>query len=58
MFDVAAKLIQTAIDTYGKIDILINVAALFVVGLTPQLSKGLQLWYDIAYHLPFTEDSG
>ncbi len=28
-FDVAAKLIQFAIDTYGKIDILINVAGTF-----------------------------
>jgi 3-oxoacyl-[acyl-carrier protein] reductase len=28
-FDVAAKLIQTTIDTYGKIDILVNVAGTF-----------------------------
>jgi NAD(P)-dependent dehydrogenase (short-subunit alcohol dehydrogenase family) len=28
-FDVAAKLIQTAVDKYGKIDILVNVAGLF-----------------------------
>jgi 3-oxoacyl-[acyl-carrier protein] reductase len=28
-FDVAAQLIQTAVDTYGKIDILVNVAGTF-----------------------------
>src|SRR4030065_384660 len=32
-FDVAEKLIQTAVDSFGKIDILVNVAAAF--GFSP-----------------------
>jgi len=41
-FDVAAKLIQTAVDSFGKIDILVNVAGAF--GFSPIEKMTEELW--------------
>jgi 3-oxoacyl-[acyl-carrier protein] reductase len=41
-FDVAGKLVQTAIDSYGKIDILVNVAGAF--GFSPIEKMSEELW--------------
>jgi len=41
-FDVAAKLIQKAVDTYGKIDILVNVAGAFGFSKIWEMSE--ELW--------------
>jgi 3-oxoacyl-[acyl-carrier protein] reductase len=41
-FNAAAKLIQTAVDSYGKIDILVNVAGAF--GFSPIQKMTEELW--------------
>lgn len=41
-FDVAARLIQTAVDSFGKIDILVNVAGAF--GFSPIEKMTEELW--------------
>jgi 3-oxoacyl-[acyl-carrier protein] reductase len=41
-FDEAAKLIQTAVDTYGKIDILVNVAGAFGFSAVWEMTE--ELW--------------
>lgn len=38
-FDVAAQLIQTAVDTYGRIDILVNVVGTFRFGAISEMSE-------------------
>ncbi len=49
-FDTAAKLIQTAIDSFGKIDILVNVAGTF--GFSPVEKMTEELWEHVTRTKP------